>query len=87
MNQAYIDEVAKDKNDVMHLQVRQDLFDATVDAKRKKDKEILRTSDFLNVLTTKKSRRETFGRRKRKICWRALKFLRNRWGRTQLYNE
>ena len=38
MDLAYVDKLAKDNNGVKYLLVRQDLFDRTVDAKRRKQK-------------------------------------------------
>ena len=54
MDSTYVDKLAKDKNGVKYLLVRQDLFDRTVDAKgvkRKDSKETVRA--FLSMITKK----------------------------------
>ena len=61
MELAYIDKLAKDKNGVKHLLVRQDLFDRTVDAKRMKTKYLKETVRAFLTMITKKKRPKKFG--------------------------
>ena len=51
MDLAYVDKLAKKKNGVKYLLVRQDLFDRTVDAKGMKTKD--RTSKYQEILLLK----------------------------------
>ena len=52
MDLAYVDKLAKDKNGVKYLLVRQDLFDRTVDAKGMKTKDSKETvRAFLTMIT------------------------------------
>ena len=54
MDLAYVDKLAKDKNGVKYVIVRQDLFDRTADAKKmitKDSKETVRA--FLTMITKK----------------------------------
>ena len=54
MDLAYVDKLAKNNNGVKYLLVRQDLFDRTVDAKRKKTKDCKETvRAFLSRITKK----------------------------------
>ena len=54
MDLADVDKLAKDKNGVKHLLVRQDLFDRTVDAKGMKTKHSKETvRAFLTMITNK----------------------------------
>ena len=53
LNLAYVDKLAKDKNGVMYLLVRQDLFDWTVDAKGVKTKDSKDTVHGLLTMITK----------------------------------
>ena len=54
MDLAYVDKLAKDKNGVKYLLVRQDLFDRTVDAKGMKTKDSKETvRAFLTMITKK----------------------------------
>ena len=51
---AYVDKLAKDKNGVMYLLVRQNLFNRTIDAKRMKTKDSRETvRAFLTMITKK----------------------------------
>ena len=61
MDLAYVDKLAKDKNGVKYLLVRQDLFDTTVVAKGLKtlQKETVRA--FLNKITNKKRPKKNLG--------------------------
>ena len=55
MDLAYVDKLAKDNNGVKYLLVRQDPFDRTVDAKRKKSRDSMETvRAFLSMITKKK---------------------------------
>ena len=56
MDLAYVDELAKDKDGVKYLLVRQDLFDRTVDAKGMKTKDSNETVKIFSKLITKKNR-------------------------------
>ena len=58
MDLAYVDKLAKDKNGVMYLLVRQDLSDRTVDAKGKETKNSKETVRAFLTMITKKNRRE-----------------------------
>ena len=52
MDLAYVDKVAKDNNGVKYLLARPDLFDRTVDAKRRKTKDSKETvRPFLSMIT------------------------------------
>ena len=53
MDLAYVDKLAKDNNSVKYLLVRQDLFDRTVDAKRKKTKDSKETIDLKKFVLTR----------------------------------
>ena len=53
---AYIDKLAKDKNGVKYLLVRQDLFDRTVDAKGMKTNDSKETVRAFLTMITKKNR-------------------------------
>ena len=55
---AYVDKLAKEKNGVKYLLVRQDLFDRTVNAKRMKTKDSQETVKALSSLITKQNRPE-----------------------------
>ena len=55
MDLAYVDKLAKDKNGVKYLLVRQDLFDRTVDAKGTETKESKETVCEFWTRVTKKS--------------------------------
>ena len=62
MDLAYVEKLAKDNNGVKYLQVRQDLFDRTVDAKgmkTKDSKENVRA--FLFMITKKNRPKKTLG--------------------------
>ena len=49
---AYVDKLSKDKNDVKYIQVRQDLFDRTVDPKKLKARDSKETVwAFLTIFT------------------------------------
>ena len=54
MDLAYVDKLAKDKNGVKYLLVRQDLFDRTVDAKGMKTKDSKETVRAILTMITKK---------------------------------
>ena len=56
MDLAYVDKLAKDKNGVKNLLVRQDLFDRTVDAKGMKTKHSKETAKTFSKMITKKNR-------------------------------
>ena len=56
MNLAYVDKLAKYKNGVKYLLVRQDLFDRTVDAKGMKTKDSKETVRAFLTMITKKNR-------------------------------
>ena len=51
---AYVDKLAKDENGVNYLLVRQDVFDRTVDAKRRKTKDSKETVRALLTMITEK---------------------------------
>ena len=54
MDLAYVDKLAKDKNGLKYLLVRQDLFDRNVDAKGTKTKSCKETvREFLTMITRK----------------------------------
>ena len=56
MDLAYVDKLAKEKNDVKYLLVRQDLFDRTVNAKGTKTKDSQETVKAFSSMITKKNR-------------------------------
>ena len=56
MDLAYVDKLAKDKNGVKYLLVRQDLFDRTVDAKGMKTKDSKETVRAFLTMITKTNR-------------------------------
>ena len=56
LDSAYVDKLAKDKNGVKCLLVRQDLFDRTVDAKGMKTKDSTETVCAFLTMITKKNR-------------------------------
>ena len=56
MDLACVKKLAKDKNGVKYLLVRQDLFDRTVDAKRMKTKDSKETVKTFSKMITKKNR-------------------------------
>ena len=56
MDQAYVDELAKDNNGVKYLLIRQDLFDRTVLAKGMKTKDSKKTVKTFSKVITKKNR-------------------------------
>ena len=58
MDLSYVDKLVKDKNGVKYLLVRQDLFDRSVDAKRKKSKDSKETVREFLTMITKKNRPE-----------------------------
>ena len=76
MDLAYVDKLAKDKNGVKSLLVRQDLFDRTVDAKGMKTKDSKETiRAFLSMITKKNCLRKVcvdtgteFVREFKKLC-------------------
>ena len=73
MSLAYVDKIAKNKNVLKCLIVRQDLFDGTVDAEEKKtttSKEIFWA--FLSIVT-KKNRQKKLVRQRNGICWMVQK--------------
>ena len=55
-NLAYVDKLAKDKNGVMNLVDRQDLFDRTVDAKGMKTKDSKETIKTFSTKITNKNK-------------------------------
>ena len=61
MDQAYVDKLSKDKNDVKFLLVRQDLFDRTVDAKGVQTKNSKETVKTFSKMITKKNRPKKIG--------------------------
>ena len=61
MDLAYVDKLAKNNNGVKCLLVRQDLFDRTVDAKRKKTKDSKETFRAFLCMNTKKIVTKKFG--------------------------
>ena len=56
MDLAYVDKLAKEKNGVKYLLVRQDLFDRTVNAKRLKTKDSQETVKAFSAMITKRNR-------------------------------
>ena len=60
LNLAYFHQLAKDQNGVKYLVVPQDLFDRTVDAKRKATKDSKETVRLFLTLTTKKLTHRSF---------------------------
>ena len=56
MDLDYVDKLAKEKNGVKYLPVRQDLFDRTVTAKGKKTKDSQETVEASSSMITKKNR-------------------------------
>ena len=54
MDLAYVDKLAKDKNGVKYLLVRQDLFDRTVDSKEMKSKDSKETVRAFLCMITKR---------------------------------
>ena len=58
---SYVDKLAKDKNGVKYLLVRQDLFDRTVDAKGMKKKDSKETVKTFSKKIAKKNRPKKFG--------------------------
>ena len=69
MDPAYVDELAKDKNGVNFLLVRQYLFDRTVDAKRMTTKDSRETVKIFSKTITKKNRpKKNLGRSGKRIC-------------------
>ena len=76
MDMAYIDKLAKNKNGVNYLPVRQDLFDRTVDAKGMKTKDSKETvRAFLTMVTEKNPPKKIwvdkgteFAREFKKLC-------------------
>ena len=56
MDLAYVDKMAKENNGVKYLLVRQDLFDRTVNAKRKKTKDSQETVKAISSMITRKNR-------------------------------
>ena len=56
MDLDYVDKLAKEKNGVKYLLVRQDLFDRTVNAKGMKTKDSEETVETFSFMTTKKNR-------------------------------
>ena len=61
MDLAYVDKLAKDKNGVRFLLVRQNLFDRTVDAKGMKTKYSKETVKTFSKMITKKDRPKKLG--------------------------
>ena len=57
---AYVDKLAKDKNSVKFLLVRQDLFERTVDAKGMKKKDSKEAVKTFSKMITKKNRPKKF---------------------------
>ena len=57
MDLAYVDKLVKANNGVKYLLVRQDLFDRTVDAKRKKTKNSKETVRAFSTMITKKTKK------------------------------
>ena len=58
MNLAYVDKLARDKNGVNYLLIRQDLFDRTVDAKGMKTKDSNETVKTFSKMITEKNRQK-----------------------------
>ena len=56
MDSAYVDKLAKDKNGVKYLLVRQDFLERTVNAKGMKKKDSKKTVQMISKMITKKSR-------------------------------
>ena len=56
MDPAYVDKSAKENNGVKYLQVRQDLFDRTVNAKGMKTKDSQETVKAFSSMITKRNR-------------------------------
>ena len=70
MAMAYVDMLARDKNCVKCLLVRQYLFDKTVDAKGMKTNGSKETVLAILTMITKKLTQESLGRQGNRICWR-----------------
>ena len=70
MDLAKVDKLAKDKNGVKYLLVRQDLFDRTVDAKRMGTKDSMETVGAFLTMITKKNRQKNVGSQGNRNCWR-----------------
>ena len=56
MDLAYVDKLAREKNGVKYLLVRQDLFDITVNAKRMKTKDSQETVKVFSSMITERNR-------------------------------
>ena len=61
MDLAYVDKLAKEKNGVNYLLVRQDLFDRTVNAKGMKTKDSRETVKAFSSMITKRNRPKKIG--------------------------
>ena len=61
MDMAYVDKLAKDKNSVKNLLVRQDLFDRTVHVKGMKTKDSEETVRAFLTMITKKNHPKKLG--------------------------
>ena len=73
MDLANVDKLAKDKNGVKYLLVRQDLFDRTVDAKGMKTKDSKETVRAFSTIITKKNRPKKIGLTKKQSLLASLK--------------
>ena len=88
MDLAYVDNLAKDKNDVKYLLVRQDLFDTILVAKGMKtidSEETVKT--FSKMITKKKRPKKIWGRSGDRIFWKVQEILEHSRNRFLLYNE
>ena len=61
MDLAYVEKLAKEKNGVKYLLVRQDLFDRTVNAKGMKRKDSRETVKAFSSMITKRNQPKKFG--------------------------
>ena len=88
MDLAYVDKLPKDNNCVKYVLVRQDLFDRTVDAKRKKTKDSNETVLAFFTMITKKELPQKIGWTMEQILLESLKnYAKLKEYKFTLYNE
>ena len=87
MDLALVDKLAKDKNGMKYLLVREDLSDRTVHAKGMKTKDSKDTVETFPEKITRKNRPKSFGRTGDRICWQFQETLQRWKNRILLYNE
>ena len=86
MDLANVDKIAQDNNDVLYHLFRQDLFDRTVDSKRRKTKDSKETVRAFLTMITEKLTQKKWVDKGTEFAGQCEK-LQSRGNKNSLYNE